>query len=105
MLRITQGETRPLFVALRCGGCGHPFEANARTVPVFAGALEQAPPRPACRACWDRVNTLRVRANLAPWGRPACYPEDYPPEVGGTAPASPAAPAAVRRAVLPPGVG
>jgi hypothetical protein len=78
LTRIGQGETRPLFAVLRCGGCGQPFEANVRTVPVLRGALEAGPPMPACRGCWDRLNVARVRANLPPWARPACYPGDYP---------------------------
>jgi len=61
----------PLWVVLRCGGCGHRFEGNAFAVPQWRG-------HPACPACWAELNTLRARMNLDPWDTP----EDAYPGVG-----------------------
>ncbi len=72
LLRVTSAETaRPVFLSLKCGGCGQRFDANVATVPVFKG-------HPCCGRCWDFRAELRARAGLPSQGRPACYREDYP---------------------------
>jgi hypothetical protein len=77
-LAITPGERYPLFMDMVCGGCGETFTANARTVPCFQTPSRLDPARPSCRRCWDQLAQVRSRANLVPWSRPMCYPEDYP---------------------------
>lgn len=62
----------PIWVALTCGGCGRGFTGNARSVPQWKDA-------PACPACWDRVNGLRVQLDLPPWDCPVdAYPTKEP---------------------------
>lgn len=59
----------PLWVGVRCGGCGQSFTANARSVPNWKG-------EPACKPCWDRVNRLRASLGLEVWEAPAgAYPD------------------------------
>lgn len=58
-----------LLAVLHCGGCGHRFTANVRTVPNWRGA-------PACESCWDRTNALRIQLGMQPWDTPA---DAYPP--------------------------
>jgi hypothetical protein len=55
-------EPAPLWAELVCG-CGATFTGNAARVPCFNGT-------PSCRACWDQLNRLRIRANLDPWQLP-----------------------------------
>ena len=57
-----------LLVALVCGGCRGEFEANVYSVPKFKDA-------PACRSCWDLINTRRAQLDLPMWEAPAdAYP-------------------------------
>lgn len=63
----------PLWVRLRCGGCGTRFTGNAFTVPQWRDA-------PSCRGCWDRLNLMRDQANLRPWETPPdAYLDDGAP--------------------------
>lgn len=78
LLAITSGERIAFFQDMVCGGCGLSFSANPRTVPCFQNPNELGPRRPCCGSCWAHLNGMRIRANLLPWSRPLCYPEDYP---------------------------
>jgi hypothetical protein len=71
---------KPLWVALRCGGCRSRFVGNAFTVPQYPGdAVERSP---ACRACWRRLNLLLRQANLPEWETPEdAYPDADPDQV------------------------
>jgi hypothetical protein len=53
----------PIWVQLRCGGCGAGFTGNARSVPQWKD-------QPACSTCWQRINDLRIRIGLSPWDTP-----------------------------------
>lgn len=66
----------PLWVSLRCGGCGQRFTGNARSVPQWNG-------HGACPACWERINQLREQLGEARWDTP----RDAYPETAGARPA------------------